>query len=89
MAVATAGVSATLSLLAFGGEKAQAAPDPQSVQRYLARIDAEQTQAADENLRKKAGRGESIRKVVEGAAVRAPTGSVINGIEAALAEKLG
>lgn len=80
-----------MSLIAFGEEPAQASPDPVVVQRYLAQLEAEQLSQSpsEKTQQKKGGRGESIRKVVEGAAVRAPTGSVINGIEAALAEKLG
>lgn len=89
MAVAVASASALVSLLTFGEEPAQAAPDPAAVQRYLADLEASQPIGDDADEQKKSGRGESIRKVVEGAAVRAPSGSVINGIEAALAEKLG
>ena len=89
MAVAAMSAGAAVSLLTFGEEPAQAAPDPVAVQRYLAELEAAQPAAGESDRQKKSGRGESIRKVVEGAAVRAPSGSVINGIEAALAEKLG
>ena len=82
--------SGALSVPLFVAEKAEAAPDPQAVQNYLAELDAQAFEAADEEeAAKKAGRHAQIRKLVEGAAVRAPSGSVINGIEAALAEKLG
>lgn len=87
LAVAAACASAFVSAVTFGEEPAEAAPDPEAVHRYLSELEA--NGAVDDNAQKKAGRGESIRKMVEGAAVRAPSGSVINGIEASLAEKLG
>jgi hypothetical protein len=89
MAVAVASVSAAVSLLTFGEGPAEAAPDPAAVQRYLAELEAAQPSGPAGDDERKSGRGENIRKMVEGAAVRAPSGSVINGIEAALAEKLG
>jgi hypothetical protein len=77
--LAGAAAAAVFLLHSCGRAEAGPQPDPAEVQRFLARMDAEQF-AAGEAQRKK-GHEKRIKNLVEGAMTRAPSDSVINKLE--------
>lgn len=80
-------VGAAFALHACTDVEAQPRPDPAEVQRFLDQLEATGGFASGEAQRKD-GSARSIRRLVEGAAVRAPSTPTINRLETVVASRL-
>lgn len=78
--VALVAGTTALTLHACGTAEAEPRADPAKVQAYLEQVEAEERLIAGEAERKEAHE-RTIRNMVEGAAVRAPSEAAINRLE--------
>lgn len=83
-----AAATAAFALHAGGRAEAEPQADPVAVQAYLDQIDAEQRLISGEAQATNPA-DKTIRNLVEGAAVRAPSDASINRLETAVAGRLG
>ncbi len=83
-----AAATTALALHACGRAEAEPQADPVQVQAFLDQVEAEQRLIAGE-ARARSPADKTIRNLVEGATVRAPSEAAINRLETAVVGKLG
>lgn len=86
--VILAAAGSAVMLHACGRAEAEPKPDPAEVQLFLAELEQREAAAGAEAGRK-AGEAKRIRNIVEGAAKRAPSESMVNRLETMVSKRLG